>query len=322
MKNSYASAVLESPGRVSVSRQVLPPPAPGEIRVRLEGCGICGSNLPIWEGRPWFDYPREPGSPGHEAWGRVEAAGDRVTRFAIGDRVALLSAHAFAEVDFAPQEHAVRLPAGLDGMDFPGEALGCAMNVLERADIRRDQWVAIIGIGFLGAVLTRLCSSRGARVIAISRRSRSLAMAESMGASHVLPLEEPWHVAAVVKDITGGAMCDRVIEATGLQAPLDVASELCAERARLTIAGYHQDGLRQVDMQLWNWRGIDVINAHERDPARYIAGMEAAISAVLSGELRAADFITHRFTLGQTGAALELLRRRDGNFIKAVLRYD
>jgi hypothetical protein len=55
----------------------------------------------------------------------------------------------------------------------------------------------------------------------------------------------------------------------------DLAGELCAERGRLVIAGYHQDGMRQVNVQLWNWRGIDVINAHERDPQAYVDGMRA-----------------------------------------------
>ena len=126
----------------------------------------------------------------------------------------------------------------------------------------------------------------------------------------------------MVKEITGGAMCERVIEASGFQQPLDLAGELCAERGRLVVAGYHQDGLRQVNMQLWNWKGIDVINAHERAPERYIAGIEAAIQAAVSGELSPADFITHRFGLGETSRGLEHLRNREGNFIKAILRYD
>jgi len=54
-----------------------------------------------------------------------------------------------------------------------------------------------------------------------------------------------------------------VIEAAGQQWPLDLATELTRERGRLIIAGYHQDGPRQINMQLWNWRGLDVINAHE-----------------------------------------------------------
>ncbi len=322
MKGTYASAVLQAPGRISVERKQLTAPAARQIRVRLEGCGVCGSNLPLWEGRPWFDYPREAGSPGHEAWGRVEAAGEAVTRFSIGDRVALLSDHAFAEVDLASEDHAVILPGELDGMDFPGEAFGCAMNVLDRTDIQPGQWVGIVGIGFLGAVLTRLCRSRGARVIAVSRRAHSLGMAGKMGATHVLDIADRGGTVDAVKEITGQAMCSRVIEATGLQEPLDLASELCGEGGRLVIAGYHQDGLRQVNMQLWNWRGIDVINAHERSPARYRAGIEAAIRAVTSGEISAHEFITHRFTLGEAAHALEQLRLRDGPFIKAVLRYD
>ena len=51
------------------------------------------------------------------------------------------------------------------------------------------------------------------------------------------------------------------------------------------IAGYHQDGPRQVNMQLWNWRGLDVINAHERDPAVYVQGIREAVEAVAAGRL-------------------------------------
>lgn len=54
---------------------------------------------------------------------------------------------------------------------------------------------------------------------------------------------------------------------------------------RLIIAGYHQDGPRQVDMQQWNWRGLDVINAHERDPAVAARGLREAMSAVDSGSI-------------------------------------
>ena len=70
--------------------------------IQLEGCGVCASSLPVWEGRPWFEYPRPPGNPGHEGWGRVIARGKAVERVALGDRVAFLSDRAFAEYDTAP----------------------------------------------------------------------------------------------------------------------------------------------------------------------------------------------------------------------------
>ncbi len=322
MAGSFQCAVLESPGKFRIQRRNLPDPGPRQIRVRLEGCGICGSNLPVWQGRPWFDYPRAPGSPGHEAWGIVEAHGTEARRFRIGDRVTLLSENAFAEVDVALEDHAVRLPAALDGMVFPGEAIGCAMNIFTRADIRPGQWVAIVGAGFLGAALTQLASRRGTKVIAISRRSHALDVARQMGAIHTLSMDERWRAVEGVKEITKGEFCPRVIEATGFQEPLDLASEICAEAGKLIIAGYHQDGLRQVNMQLWNWRGIDVINAHERSPARYIAGMEAAVKAVASGEFSPEVLYTHRYTLAGVNDALAMLDRREGDFMKAILHYE
>jgi threonine dehydrogenase-like Zn-dependent dehydrogenase len=55
-----------APQTVRVAETALPSPGHDEVRVRLEGCGICASNLPVWEGRPWFEYPRAAGAPGHE----------------------------------------------------------------------------------------------------------------------------------------------------------------------------------------------------------------------------------------------------------------
>jgi threonine dehydrogenase-like Zn-dependent dehydrogenase len=87
----------------------------------------------------------------------------------------------------------------------------------------------------------------------------------------------------------------------------------------LIVAGYHQDGLRQVNMQLWNWRGIDVINAHERDPAIYLRGMREAVEAVASGTLDPAPLYTHRFPLDRLGDALDATRDRPDGFLKALV---
>jgi threonine dehydrogenase-like Zn-dependent dehydrogenase len=110
-----------------------------------------------------------------------------------------------------------------------------------------------------------------------------------------------------------------VIEAVGKQWPLDLAAELTRERGRLVIAGYHQDGPRQVNMQLWNWRGLDVVNAHERDPAVYVAGVRAAIDAVASGRLDPGPLFSHTFRLDQLDAALAATRDRPDGFLKALI---
>jgi threonine dehydrogenase-like Zn-dependent dehydrogenase len=315
-------AVLDAPRSARIESRALPPVGRRQVRVRLEGCGVCGSNLPVWEGRPWFNYPFDGGAPGHEGWGRVDAVGEHVSSVRTGDRVAVLSYHAFADYDVAEELNVVRLPPALDAQPFPGEALGCAMNVFARCDVRPEHTVAIVGVGFMGALLTRLAASVGARVIAVSRRSFALEIARRMGANETMTLDPPARVVAAVRAFTGGKGCERVIEATGLQAPLDLAGELTAERGRLVIAGYHQDGPRQVNLQLWNWRGLDVINAHERDPNRYVEGMRAAIDAVASGRLDPSPLYTDRFTLEELPRAFARMHERDGTFLKSILAYD
>jgi len=297
----------------------IPEPAPDQIRVRLEGCGVCASNIPPWEGRPWFSYPMLPGTLGHEGWGRVDSIGRNISGFEIGARVAILSHHAYAEYDVADVGAVVRLPANLDGKPFPAEPLGCAMNIFQRSEIKRSDTVAIVGIGFLGALLTQLASAAGARVLAISRREFALKFAVQMGAEKTIPMDDHARIIEEIKSLTGGKFCDVVIEAVGKQWPLDLAAELTRERGRLVIAGYHQDGLRQVNMQLWNWRGLDVINAHERDPRMYLAGMRAAVEAVTSGLLDPAPLYTHRFPFNELDAALNMTIERPDGFMEALI---
>jgi threonine dehydrogenase-like Zn-dependent dehydrogenase len=310
------AAVVAEPSQIRIEEVTLPEPGPGNVRVRLEGCGVCASNIPPWEGREWFQYPLEPGGLGHEGWGRIDAIGTDVTGLAVGGRVAMLSQHAYAEYDVAPADAVVRLPDSLAGHPFPGEPLGCAINIFRRSGIDAGQTVAIIGIG---ALLTRLASGAGARVIAISRRSYALEIARSFGAAETIPMDDHWQIIERVKQLTEGVFCDITVEAVGKQWPLDLAGELTRERGRLIVAGYHQDGLRQVNMQLWNWRGLDVINAHERDPRIYLEGIRAAVDAVASGQLDPSPLYTHRFPLDRLGDALNATRDRPDGFMKALI---
>jgi NADPH2:quinone reductase len=314
------AAVITEPRRLEVRDAPVPQPGSNQALVRLEGCGVCASNIPPWEGKPWFNYPMAPGALGHEAWGRIEELGGDVRGFAEGDRVAMISNNAYAEYDVCDSSAIVKLPAALDREPFPAEPLGCALNIFERAEIEENDVVAIIGIGFLGALLIQLASVAGAEVIAISRREFSLGFARSMGAAKAIRMDDHARIIEEVKQFTGGKLCDVVIEAVGKQWPLDLAAELTRERGRLVVAGYHQDGPRQVNMQLWNWRGLDVISAHERDPAVYLDGMNTAVRAVKGGLLDPRPLYTHRFPLEQLGEALEMSARRPDGFMKGLIQ--
>ena len=313
------AAVVTGPGELRVEEVPRPDPGPGQVRVRLEGCGVCASNLTPWEGPEWMTFPTEPGGLGHEGWGVVDAIGESVTEVAVGDRVAALSFHSYAEFDIAEASAVVRLPDSLAGQPFPGEPLGCAMNIFRRADVQVGQTVAIVGVGFLGAILTKLATDAGARVIAIARRPYALDLARRMGAAETIAMEDHYSIIAQVQRLTGGRFCERVIEAVGKQWPLDLAAELCAERGKLVIAGYHQDGPRQVNMQLWNWRGLDVINAHERDPAVYAQGVREAVDVAAAGRLDVAALCTHTYPLERLDEALDATRDRPDGFLKAIV---
>ena len=319
LTRTMRAAVITAPGTVEVREVPRPEPGPGKVRVRLEGSGVCASNLTPWAGPDWMSFPTQPGGLGHEGWGTVDALGAGVSGVREGERVALLSGHAYAEWDVADEGSVVLLPAALDDMPFPGEPLGCAFNIFRRCEVQAGQTVAIVGVGFLGAVLTRLASEAGARVIAVSRRPFSLDLARRRGATETIPMEDHYGIISRVGEITGGRFCEVVVEAVGKQWPLDLSAELTAERGRLVIAGYHQDGPRQVNMQLWNWRGLDVINAHERDPAVYARGIREAVEATVAGRLDPTPLFTHSYPLDRLDEALNATRDRPDGFLKAVV---
>src|SRR4051812_45891383 len=129
------AAAIEQPRTVRIREVAIPTPGDRQVRVRLEGCGVCASNIPPWEGREWFHYPLAPGQLGHEGWGRVDAVGAGASLFSVGDRVAMLSGHAYAEYDVAGEDQVISLPPSLDGQPFPAEPLGCAMNIFQRSGI-------------------------------------------------------------------------------------------------------------------------------------------------------------------------------------------
>ncbi|HZU20381.1 MAG TPA: alcohol dehydrogenase catalytic domain-containing protein [Gaiellaceae bacterium] len=285
-----AAAVVAGPRAARRIAAPRPEPASGQVLVRVEGCGVCGSSLPVWEGRPWFEYPLAAGAPGHEVWGRLED----------GTRVAALCFNGYAEWDVADEDTVVELPAALDGLPFPGEALACAVNVVERSGLHMGTHtaaarrrmsthvsprIAVVGMGFLGTCIARIIGE----------------------------------VTEVRRDTPVEGEFDVVVEAAGTQSALDTASRLVATGGTLVIAGFHQDGPRTVDLQSWNWRGLDVVNAHERDPHVVVRGMRSAVALAVAGVLDLRALVTDFLPLAGIADAFELARRRPPGFVKAVV---
>jgi threonine dehydrogenase-like Zn-dependent dehydrogenase len=309
------ASVLLSPRNAVVREAPSAELAPGQVRVRLQGAGICASELPLWEGREWFEYPRAPGEPGHEGWGEVAEVGRDVAGLSLGQRVAMIGERVHAELAVADAAQVVALPEAIaPELPFPGEPLACAVNAMRRAHVGPGDRVAVVGCGFLGLALVQLCAGIADQVIAISRRDTGRSLATALGAGRSFRYDDA--------ALGGEPEFDVVFEATGYQQPLDLAARLVRTRGRLIIAGYHQDGRRTVDMQLWNWRGLDVINAHERDAAIYVEGLREAVRAVVEGRLDPRPLLTHSFALEEIAEAYRVSAARPEGFIKAVWRRD
>ncbi len=314
-------AVLAGPKNFVVKQQVITAYS-DRLLIRVDGCGVCASSLPVWQGRPWFIYPRADGVPGHEGWGEIVGIGDGLNRSNLssqldcGQKVTFLCDTAFASYVAVAPENIVPLPPVLHDRPFPGEAVGCAMNIFRRADMSAGQWVAVIGAGFLGLLLVQLAVAAGSRVVVLTRRPMGRELAKKFGALECFDTDDWWGNGQKVMALTKGRGCERVIEATGLQFALELSTQIIAEYGRLVIAGYHQDGLRQVNMQQWNWRAIDVINAHERDPKRCVQGIVDGIDAVQTGRIDLDALLTHRFSLAGLNDAFRMLEERPEGFIK------
>src|SRR5439155_8313145 len=119
----------------------------------------------------------------------------------------------------------------------------------------------------------------------------------------------------VRRDADVGGEFECVVECAGTQSALDTASRLVATGGRLVLAGFHQDGPRTVDVQSWNWRGIDVVNAHERDESVVVEAMREAAGGIFDVD----RLVTHRLPLARLGDAFELARPRPAWFVQAVV---
>jgi threonine dehydrogenase-like Zn-dependent dehydrogenase len=268
-----------------------------EVRVRLQGCGISASHLPVWEGRPWFRYPQEAGAPGHEGWGFIDAVGPGIDDLEVGQRVAFMSGHAYAQYDITSRDRVVVLPEELDDEPFPGEPFADAMNVFQRSDIRSGQTVAIVGGGFVGLLLTQLAADQGAHVVMLSRRQFELECAEAMDAEESMLIRGDGSDAERALLRNGGKCFDRVIEIAGTQLAFDLAGRLCAERTGLVTASDSCAG----------------------DPERYVTGVQSAIQAALEGRLDPFPLLSHSVSMRSLDEGFELTRERPEGFVKALL---
>jgi L-iditol 2-dehydrogenase len=310
-------AVLNEPRRFTIADAPLPGIGPGEVLLRVAACGVCASELDIYQGLA--GHASYPWQPGHEVSGMVERVGEGVLAPAPGDPVAVwVTARGYGEYVAVPAQYC--FPAGDVPLELAlGEPLACAVNAVELAGIALGDDVLIVGAGFMGQLICRLVQLRGPRrVIVADTRNDALARAAAAGATATVnPATAP--LADTVLELTDGVGADVAIEITGAQGALEVIGRCTRMSGTLVIAGYHQGAPRQVPLADWNWNAFRIANAHFRDVATILRGMRAGMRLVTSGRVSLEGLVTHRFPLATIDEAFRTAIEKPEGFVKATV---
>ena len=269
MRNTYKAIEVYEPGRLRVVERPISGPSAGQVRIRVEACGICHTDAATVTGTyPGLTLPRVPG---HEVIGRIEALGAGVSRWKIGQRVGvgLIGGEdgvcepcrrgdmvncqnpvatgvtvdgGYAEVMIAEARGIASIPDELTSVE--AAPLLCAgittYNALRNAGLRGGDLVAVQGIGGLGHLGIQFARHMGFHTVAIGRRREKEKLAKDLGA-HVYidtAVDDP----AAVLQRMGGARAI-LATATSGDAMGPLVSGLAA-RGKLIVVGVPQDPIQ------------------------------------------------------------------------------
>jgi 2-desacetyl-2-hydroxyethyl bacteriochlorophyllide A dehydrogenase len=327
------AAVFEAIGRLAMVERPAPRPPEGAARVRVDACGICGTDVHIFPGE--FPGAVFPLVAGHEFAGVVEATGAEVSHLRPGDQVAVdpniycgvcrpcrrglghlcrnLTAlgvnmdGGFATHCVVPARQAYKvgpdLPLHLAAMTEP---VSCCVHGIERAGIRPGDCVVILGAGMIGLIMLQLALFQGAACAIVSEPGpEKRAMAAQLGATHTID-PRTQGLADVVAQATGGEGADCVIECVGAESTAHQAVSLAGEASRVLFFGVAPPAVRIGISPYDIYRRELTLTGSFTNPRTF----DAALALLSSGRLRVAELISHRVPLEQLAEGIELLESR------------
>ena len=319
-----------------------PVPGPGEVLVKVAGCGVCHTDLHYLDhGTPTFKKP--PMILGHEIAGTIAALGAGVVAFKEADRVLLPAVLAcghcvycregrenicenglmlgnhidggFAEFVAVPAKDVLRLPDDVPLVE--GSIIADAITTPYHAVVRRGRvtpgdWVVVFGCGGVGLSLVQIAAGVGARVVAVDVRDDKLEIARRFGATATINFASNPKLDRAVRQITGGGGADMAFEAVGKAATQEAALNCLRTGGRLVLVGYSPETMA-LNAGRVMFRDLEVVGSLGCRPVDY----PRAIEMVRQGRVRLADMVTHRFALDRIGEAFDTLR--SGNAIRVVV---
>jgi 2-desacetyl-2-hydroxyethyl bacteriochlorophyllide A dehydrogenase len=341
------AVTFQGPGVVRVEERAVPEPvALDDAIVRIDATGVCGSDLHVYRGR----IPVEPGfTIGHEYVGTVVAAGDGVTRAAVGDRVAgcfqtacgtcarcvrgeyqrCVESRTFglgatlgslqgtqAEYALVPRANLVlrRVPEGMSDEValFAGDVMGTGYHGVSAGGVRAGDVVAVLGLGPVGLCAVQAAKLAGARVIAVDAVEQRLRLAESFGATAIHLHEQD--VRAEVKALTEGrGGVDVTIDAVGHPDALETAIRVTRDCGTVQCIGIYAERT-EVHLGLAWLKSLTIRGGQ----ANVIAHIDQVLSMLSQGQLDPSALVTHHMSLDDAPRAYELFDHREA--LKIILR--
>lgn len=314
-------AKLTGPKRFEIVESEIPKPGVKEVQIKVLYSGVCSSEL-----NPWISASELDKNFGHEVVGVITEVGDDVLELKVGDTVTGMIYRGFAEYTVAEEEALVRVPTEVARFGALAEPFSCLKSALDRTPIEGDK-IAVVGTGYMGLGLIKLLKQQGVKeIIAVEPIEERRDLALEYGASEAYHPEE---VPAEYKvddwdDDMWNRGCGVVFEFAGKPDALNLAASMTAVHGHLTIGGFHnsQGGLRTVNMELWNWKAITVLNGHERRVSVHKEAQTEFINDSARDELHSADLVTHQYPLEEINRAFEDQLNRPTGFMKGVIVFE
>lgn len=326
------AAIFDAPGKVRVGTVPDPTPQPDEVVIRVEACGICGTDLHLLDGdSPFARYPLVPG---HEFAGEVVALGGdsaRASGLSVGSRVAVepnlycgycdacrtghenlcfnyaaigVTANgAIAEYVAVPAAKAYQLPDTLtlrEGALI--EPVSCAVHGMHSLNPQSGDTCLIVGAGTMGLLLLQLMVHGGAaRVAVVDVNEQRLARARELGATQTCTT-----IPQALTDEPRGFNC--VIDATGVAAVIEQAFLAVKRGGKFMIFGVapYEARISLSPFRIYN-EEISVIGS-----MAVLFSFQAALDLIRGGIIRTSAMLTSALPLEDFPQALNQVRRGEG----------
>lgn len=287
-----------------------------QILVKLSYMGVCMSEHYGWT-------VAECGQRfGHEPMGVVVEVGKNITSVKVGDRVTGLMDGGMQEYIVTDVSRVFKVPDNITDVDAIGEPLACLVSAVSKVPLQYpgEDSVAVVGCGYMGCGAIGLLKARGVgKLVAVDTNPESLKNALKYGADEAyLPEELPENYLAVGNYwATGGFKY--VMEWGETEASLDTAIRMTRALGFLGIGAYHTGGKRAVDVQMLNFKAIDMLSTHPRDTDRLMNSCRLAMDMLSSGLWNYKNVPTKVYPMDKFDDAHKELETKFGKYLKAVI---